>query len=103
MPVFSFSRASISAITPLPLFRICRRRSTSWWKPSRMKPPSRTEKGGSSQMASVRRAPMSSRVSSSSVSSARRRSERAESCPRISGSFPMAERREAMSRPPAVP
>ena len=103
MPVFSFSRASISAMTPLPLLRMCRRRSTSSWKPSRMNPPSRTEKGGSSQMASASRPPMSSRVSSSPVSSVRRRSGRAESRLRISGSLSMAERREAMSRPPAEP
>ena len=68
-----------------------------------MKPPSRTEKGGSSTMAR----PMSSRSSVRSSSSSRREASRAEEQPasrsRRAGSLPRPFARATRSRPPAVP
>ena len=103
MPVFSLSRASTSAMTLLPPLRMSRRRSTSGWKPSRMKPPSRTEKGGSSTTARDRRAYASSSRSKDSPSSPSRPAGKGESFSFSSGSFPSAARRDAKSRPPALP
>ena len=103
IPVFSFSAASSLAMTPLVSVSSSRTWSTSGWYPGRMRPPSRTEKGGSSTMPRAMRGGEPGRPSMSWRTLARREGALSGKwfCSRGSRSSPAA--RATRSRAPAVP